>query len=112
MDVINVGPKFRGQYGSFSPESSAVGFPLMTCRARVSEEGEGHMETENRDGGESAAMDWSVEGFGVERLEGLMGERAAEYARELEELYGKMMGKLEGLVRLVEESSAKVQEQV
>lgn len=69
------------------------------------------METESRDGGENVTMDWSVDGFRVERLEELMGERAAEYARELEELYGKMMGKLEGLVRLVEESSAKVQEQ-
>ncbi|ONK61814.1 uncharacterized protein A4U43_C08F33870 [Asparagus officinalis] len=87
-----------------------AGFPLMQCRARVSDEGEGYMDTESSNASENV-VDWSVEGFGVERLEGLMGEKAAEYTRELEDLYGKMMGKLEGLVRLVEASSVKVHEQ-
>lgn len=111
VDVINVGPKFRGQYGAFMPESSVAGFPMMPCRVRVSEEGEGYMETESSNVSENV-VDWSVEGFGVERMDGLMGEKAAEYTRELEDLYGKMMGKLEGLVRLVEASSVKVHEQV
>lgn len=74
------------------------------------------MDSESRGSGsangEERVVDWSVGGFGVERLESLVGERAAEYAKEVEDLYGKMMEKLEGLVRMVEESSAKVQEQV
>lgn len=113
VDVINVGPKFRGQYGGFLPESSLGLFPLMACRAKLTEEeGEGFMETESSQDCENGEERALVEGFGPERLEGLAGERAAEYAREVEELYAKMMGKLEGLVRLVEASSLEVQEQV
>ncbi|KAJ6844204.1 uncharacterized protein M6B38_291420 [Iris pallida] len=107
VDIVNVGPALAGQYEAFAPE--APGFPWLTCRREV--EGEGEREGERANGGEVMDVEWSVEGFGVERMEGLVGEKAAEYTAELEELYRKMLGKLEGLARMVEKSSARVLDQ-
>lgn len=56
-------------------------------------------------------LDTCAEGFEVTRLSTLMGSEAA-YTTELEDLYGKMLAKIEGLSRLVEETNAKVLEQV
>ncbi|XP_026661127.2 uncharacterized protein LOC103708924 [Phoenix dactylifera] len=113
LDVINVGPAFRGQYSSFSPASA---FPWMPCwprgieegeRERGSKKGESLREAER----ELRLLESSAEGFGLERLERLVGPGAAEYTSELEDLYTKMLLKLEGLARLVEKSSARVLEQ-
>ncbi|CAL9752536.1 unnamed protein product [Musa acuminata subsp. burmannicoides] len=51
-------------------------------------------------------------GFGAERLERLVGPAATGYTSELEDLYGKMLLQLESLASLVEESSARILEQV
>ncbi|XP_073100795.1 uncharacterized protein [Elaeis guineensis] len=113
LDVINVGPAFRGQYSSFSPESA---FPWMPCwskgveegeRERGSKKGESLREAER----ELRLLESSAEGFGLARLELLVGPGAAEYTSELEDLYTKMLLKVEGLARLVEKSSARVLEQ-
>lgn len=53
-----------------------------------------------------------AEGFEIGRLNRLMGPEAANYTVELEDLYHKMLSKLDELTRLVEWSSAKVLEQV
>lgn len=57
-------------------------------------------------------LNMCAEGFEVGRLGWLMGSEAANYTSELEDLYNKMLAKLDGLARLVEKSSARVLEQV
>ena len=61
---------------------------------------------------ERRQLDLCAEGFEVRRLRRLMGSGAANYTAELEDLYGKMLAKVESLARQVELSSAKVFEQV
>lgn len=56
-------------------------------------------------------LDKSAEGFEIGRLGRLMGSDAANYTVELEDLYNKMLAKLDGLARVVEKSSARVLEQ-
>lgn len=56
-------------------------------------------------------LDECAEGFEIGRLRRLMGSDAAKYTGELEDLYSKMLAKLDGLARLVEKSSARVIEQ-
>lgn len=56
-------------------------------------------------------LDTCAEGFEIARLSTLMGSEAS-YTAELEDLYDKMLAKIEGLSRLVEETNAKVLEQV
>lgn len=55
-------------------------------------------------------LDSCAEGFEIGRLSKLMGSEAA-YTAELEELYDKMLAKIDALSRLVEQSNAKVLEQ-
>lgn len=56
-------------------------------------------------------LDACVEGFEVGRLSSLMGSEATSYTQGLEDLYQKMLVKIETLTSLVEKSSAKVLEQ-
>ncbi|GAU13908.1 hypothetical protein TSUD_262350 [Trifolium subterraneum] len=53
----------------------------------------------------------NIEGFEVGRLSKLMGSEAKNYTQSLEDLYLKMLVKIENLTSLVEESSAKVLQQ-
>lgn len=53
-----------------------------------------------------------AEGFEVGRLSRMMGSEAKNYTEGLEELYQKMLVKIENLSGLVEKSSAMVIEQV
>lgn len=57
---------------------------------------------------EQQMLESSAEGFSVERLGRLVGPVASQCTSELEDLYGRMLLKLESLARLVEESSAKI----
>lgn len=58
-------------------------------------------------------LDQCAEGFKIERLSRLMGHSdASSYTTGLEDLYEKMLVKIESLARQVELSSAKVFEQV
>ncbi|KAF8397196.1 hypothetical protein HHK36_016103 [Tetracentron sinense] len=109
MDVINIGPAFRGHYGAFCPNSP---FPWLSSELRDSSMEEDTMNHMRGILKEQRGLDMCAEGFEVGRLSRLVGSDAANYTSELEHLYGKMLAKLEGLARLVEKSSAMVLEQV
>lgn len=57
-------------------------------------------------------LDMCAEGFEIGRLSKLVGSEATHLTAELEELYHKMLAKLDGLSKVVEQGSAKVLEQV
>lgn len=57
-------------------------------------------------------LDAMVEGFQIGDLRRLMGPKASSCTVGLEELYGKMLAKINSLARSVEKSSAKVLELV
>ncbi|KAL2500427.1 uncharacterized protein Fot_34275 [Forsythia ovata] len=56
-------------------------------------------------------LDMYAEGFEIGRLSKLVGSEATHLTAELEELYHKMLAKIDGLSKLVEQSSAEVLEQ-
>ncbi|KAI0501893.1 hypothetical protein KFK09_016838 [Dendrobium nobile] len=108
LHIVNIGPDFRGQYGSFSPDSALPWMPL-----RVEDElaqKETLRSLQDKAAGQ-LLLDSAADGFTMERLAHLIGPGVAEYASELEDLYRNMLLKLEGLARLVEKSSARVLEQ-
>ncbi|KAJ7950048.1 BRCA1-A complex subunit Abraxas [Quillaja saponaria] len=112
VDIVNIGPAFRGLYSSFSPNSP---FPSLTYELRGSpmkedkeEKSLNHIKQVAKDQKE---LDMSAEGFEVGRLSRLMGSEATDYTTGLEGLYNKMLVKIENLARLVENSSVKVLEQ-
>ncbi|KAM7463921.1 hypothetical protein LguiA_032042 [Lonicera macranthoides] len=113
LDVVNIGPAFRGHYGNFTPTNS--NFPLLPCQIRDSRNSsstsmvEDRTETENLKN--QKEIDLCAKGFEIRRLKGLIGSNAVNYTSELEDLYSKMLAKLDGLARLVEKSSARVLEQ-
>lgn len=104
--MVNLGPAFRGHYGNFTPNSPFPDLPFqvkgLNCESMVEDEG----EKENEKFGTLCD-----EGFKIGRLKNLMGSEAANYTAELEELYNNMIKKLNGLAKLVEQSSARVLEQ-
>nr|KYP42795.1 hypothetical protein KK1_035777 [Cajanus cajan] len=117
LDVVNIGPAFRGHYGAFSPNSR---LPPLDCALRgspMSDGGEderlgrrlGRMKRAAKDQRE---LDECARGFDVGRLGRMMGSDARSYTEGLEELYQEMLVKLVDLTSLVERSSAKVLEQV
>ncbi|KAL3531644.1 hypothetical protein ACH5RR_005165 [Cinchona calisaya] len=113
LDIINIGPSFRSHYDSFSPNSS---FPLIPCELRSSnamaeDEKRETLGTLKKGLKDQKELNMWAEGFEIGRLNRLMGSESASYTAEVEDLYSKMLAKLDGLTRLVEKSSAKVLEQ-
>ncbi|XP_071910298.1 uncharacterized protein [Coffea arabica] len=114
LDIVNIGPSFRSHYGSFSTNSP---FPLLPCEWRCSnamaeDDQRETLGSLKKDLNDQKELDLCAEDFEVGRLNRLMGSQAANYTAELEDLYNKMLAKLDGLSRLVENSSAKVLEQI
>ncbi|KAI3472835.1 hypothetical protein Pfo_029964 [Paulownia fortunei] len=112
LSIVNIGPSFRSQYDSFSPN---VQFPMMYCELRgsnamVEDEKGGSLEERKSNLKDQKQLDTCAEGFEIGRLSRLMGSEAA-YTGELEDLYNKMLAKIDGLSRLVEQTNAKVLEQ-
>lgn len=60
---------------------------------------------------DQSELDMCAEGMQIGRLNQLIGPEAVNYTAGLEDLYKKMLCKIESLARLVEASSAKVVEQ-
>lgn len=56
-------------------------------------------------------LDLCAEGFEIGRMSKLMSSEAA-YTAEMEDLYDKMLAKIDTLSKLVEQSNAKVLDQV
>ncbi|KAJ0027984.1 hypothetical protein Pint_34951 [Pistacia integerrima] len=101
LDVVNIGPAFRGHYDNFAPNCA---LPLMNCSAMDEESMYANKEKVT----DQKQLDLCAEGFQIERLRRLMGPEATNYTEALEDLYEKMLAKAESLTRLVESSSAKV----
>ncbi|KAK2378817.1 BRISC complex subunit Abro1 protein [Trifolium repens] len=112
IDIINIGPAFRGHYGSFIPNSP---FPALDCQLSYSpmirDEDDEKLSKMKQAAKDQRELDILSEGFEVGRLSKLMGSDAKNYTQSLEDLYLKMLVKIENLTALVEESSAKVLEQ-
>lgn len=108
LHIVNIGLDFRGHYGSFSPESALpwTGLPAGDDLAQQ----ESLRNLQERAAAQRLLAS-SAEGFTVDQLAGLVGPGAAEYTSNVENLYMKMLLKLEGLARQVEKSSADVLEQ-
>ncbi|PWA52000.1 hypothetical protein CTI12_AA455700 [Artemisia annua] len=108
LDILNLGPGFRGHYGHFEPMSlfPDIGFSVKGL----------DIETMVEDGGDEGGDKKFGElcdesGFDVGRLKRLLGEEASGYTAELEEMYNNMIKKMNALAKVVEQSSAKVLQQ-
>ncbi|CAL4904626.1 unnamed protein product [Urochloa decumbens] len=101
LTVVNVGPGFRDQYHAFYPQSPMPCLPIPQPSS-----GQPHTHTI----GEQKAVDEMVDGFGVGRLQGILGS-AAEQAAEMDGMYAGMLSKLEKLAKEVEKSNQRVLEQ-
>ncbi|KAL2557855.1 hypothetical protein Fot_02594 [Forsythia ovata] len=113
LSIINIGPSFRSHYDSFSPNAP---LPLMNCdlkgsNAMVEDEKGETLGAIRRGLKDQKKLDMCAEGFEIGRMSRLVGSEAASYTGELEDLYDKMLSKIDGLSRLVEQTSAKVVEQ-
>ncbi|TYK10947.1 Dehydration-responsive element-binding protein 2A [Cucumis melo var. makuwa] len=112
IDIVNIGPAFRGHYGSFIPNSP---FPHLPCEMRASpmneDKNDDNLNMMKQNSKDQKQMNVCAEGFDVGNLTRLLGSEAANYTAGLEDLYEKMLAKTECLARLVEESSAQVLEQ-
>lgn len=112
MKIINIGPNV-GHYVDYETNSP---FPEMLCEIRdpnsMSEDDRSESDEMSLSSKNQSQLDLCADGFQVQRLENLTGPVASGYTAEVEDLYSKMIGKLNGLARLVEKSSAKVLEQV
>jgi len=112
LDVVNIGPAFRGHYGAFSPNSR---LPALDCGLRGSpmdEGGDDRLAGMKQAANDQRELDGCVEGFEVGKLSRMVGSDARSYTEGLEELYKKMLVKIQNLTSLVDESSAMVLEQV
>ncbi|KAK7390296.1 hypothetical protein VNO78_25598 [Psophocarpus tetragonolobus] len=113
LDVVNIGPAFRGHYGAFSPSS-----PLPPLRygpprgSPMSDDGEERLGRLKQAAKDQRKLDACADGFDVGRLSRMMGSEAKSYTEGLEELYQKMLLKIENLTCLVEKTSAMVLEQL
>ncbi|XVF76890.1 hypothetical protein PTKIN_Ptkin13bG0303500 [Pterospermum kingtungense] len=112
VDIVNLGPAFRGHYESFSPTSP---LPFLNCELRSltamnEDRNEGNLivkETEK----DQSELDMCAEGMQIGRVSRLIGPDAINYTAGLEDFYEKMLSKIESLARLVEASSVKIFEQ-
>ncbi|KAL2901063.1 BRCA1-A complex subunit Abraxas 1 [Bienertia sinuspersici] len=109
LDVVNIGPAFRGHYGSFLPNSE---LPWLPCEFH----GGSPMREDGKDSKkvvkDSKELESYVEEYELGGLSKLMGSDAVNYMSGVEEFYEKMLAKLDCLARQVESSSAKVFEMV
>ncbi|KDP22827.1 hypothetical protein JCGZ_00414 [Jatropha curcas] len=113
IDIVNIGPAFRGHYESFSPNSP---LPMLNCEtsslsAMNEDKDEDSLSELKHVSKDQKELDKCAEGFAVSSLSRLMGSEASNYTAGLENLYEKMLAKIDSLARKVENSNAKVLEQ-
>ncbi|WCJ27981.1 hypothetical protein M5689_009692 [Euphorbia peplus] len=113
VDVVNIGPAFRGHYDSFSPSSV---FPMLDCElsgasAMNEDRDEGSLSGMKQVSSDQGVLDMCAEGFPVRDLSRLMGSETVNYSAGMENLYEKMLAKIDSLAKQVEKSNAKVLEQ-
>ncbi|XP_072974833.1 uncharacterized protein [Typha angustifolia] len=106
LDLVNLGLGLWGQSGNFSAESALPWIPTGIKKGKGKSIGRTQEVAR-----EKKVLDKFVEGFEIERLEQMVGAGAGKCIPELEDLYGRMLLKLESLARLVEKSSARVLQQ-
>lgn len=125
VTIVNIGPAFRVQYDSFSP---VVPFPLLSSSMEAEDEsqswsastGWGTKRRETHESSrktrvalakEQAVLDMYSEGYKVDKLASFVGSDGMRQVPELEDLYAKMLSKLETLAKHVCESSSALAEQ-
>ncbi|XP_057524746.1 uncharacterized protein LOC130804351 [Amaranthus tricolor] len=115
LDVVNVGPAFRNHYSAFSPDSE---LPCLPCEFRggspMREDGKEREEMNSKEmkrlAKDQKDLDLYAKGYEIGSLSRLMGSDIVNSMTGVEELYEKMLAKLDSLARQVETSSAKVLE--
>eukprot|EP00245_Coleochaete_scutata_P009662 TRINITY_DN3233_c0_g1_i1.p1 TRINITY_DN3233_c0_g1~~TRINITY_DN3233_c0_g1_i1.p1 ORF type:complete len:334 (-),score=47.15 TRINITY_DN3233_c0_g1_i1:622-1572(-) len=119
LQVLNIGPDFRGHYESFAPISP---FPDLTSPAGRGGDSPGQglysmgmaaksvrTKTLKEEQGAQALLNRQADGYSVEMLKSLMGgEGGGKAVMDLEVLYARMLAKLEILSKDVCESAAAV----
>ncbi|XP_021769642.1 uncharacterized protein LOC110733877 [Chenopodium quinoa] len=116
LDVVNIGPAFRGQYGAFSPNSELPCLPCNFQGGSPMKEDEKERENMNLKEMKRVAKDqkdleaYAAAGYELGSLSRLVGSDAVSYVSGVEELYEKMLAKLDCLATQVEGSSSKVLE--
>ncbi|BAT97497.1 hypothetical protein VIGAN_09095500 [Vigna angularis var. angularis] len=111
LDVVNIGPAFRGHYGAFIPTSSLPALDRGLCGSPMDDGGDERLARMKQAANDQRELDGCVEGFEVGKLSRMVGSDARSYTEGLEELYKKMLVKIQNLTSLVDESSAMVLEQ-
>ncbi|CAN6487418.1 unnamed protein product [Victoria cruziana] len=105
VDIVNVGPGFRGHYDVFCPISS-FSWLSVDAQGRGEEVAEATCKSNPRSTEGKDALGT------MERVSSrLIGAESANYTADLEDLYRRMLFKLENLSREVEVSSAMLLEQ-
>ncbi|KAE8810609.1 hypothetical protein D1007_12832 [Hordeum vulgare] len=97
LQVVNVGPGFRGQYHTFAAESPMPWLP--------------HPPAKSYSIGDQKAMDGMMDAFGLGRVEALVASATGQ-STEVEEMYSGMLRRLERLAREAEGSKKLVRRQV
>ncbi|CAM8924585.1 hypothetical protein QQ045_022167 [Rhodiola kirilowii] len=108
IDIVNIGPAFRSHYGNFSPSSV---FPMLQYENRsnmMMDDKEVSLSEKKRIANDQMELDLCARGFEVGKLSRLVGSEAVNYTSSLEDLYGSMLAKLEGLARQLEKSNAQI----
>ncbi|EEF35703.1 BRCA1-A complex subunit Abraxas 1 [Ricinus communis] len=107
IDIVNIGPAFRGHYGNFSPSNS--GLPMLNCEVSgLSAMNEDSLSERKQINKDQKELNMCAEDFEVKNLSRLIGPEASSYTLGLENLYEKMLVKIESLARQVEISDTKV----
>lgn len=125
VNIVNIGPFFRGQFDSFLPTAPFPPLPLyprglespragLSTHSRTFSDSSGGGDDEP--GGsyleDQAILDRQTEGYSLEKLRNLVGREAPPQMLEIETLYRAMLGRLEKLAKDTCRASEAVHEQV
>uniref|UniRef100_A0A7N0T344 Uncharacterized protein n=1 Tax=Kalanchoe fedtschenkoi TaxID=63787 RepID=A0A7N0T344_KALFE len=108
IDIVNIGPAFRGHYGNFITTSVFPMLPFDTRRNPMIVDTDVSLSDKKKITNHQRHLDLYAQGFDLAKLSGLIGSEAVNYTSSLEDLYSSMLAKLEGLARQVENSNALV----